>query len=103
MSNVQNDKNDGVRIITMHSSKGLEFQNVFIPDLTEGNIPAKQAVSSEEIEEERRLFYVAMTRAKRRLYLYGVQKRFRPDILQTSSADKKTEQQKLSRFFREII
>ena len=106
MSSVSEIKKDGVRIITMHSSKGLEYQNVFIPDLTEGNIPAKQAVRSGEIEEERRLFYVAVTRAKKRLFLYSVQKGFRSEYFHPSAAsdpDKKTEQQLLSRFFREII
>lgn len=60
---------DALKIMSMHSSKGLEFHTVFILDVTEGSIPYKKAVSKEEIEEERRLFYVAMTRAKRQLYL----------------------------------
>ncbi|MCR5650556.1 MAG: ATP-dependent helicase [Lachnospiraceae bacterium] len=61
--------NKGVNILTMHASKGLEFPVVFIPDMNEGNIPYGKAVMPAETEEERRLFYVAMTRAKRKLYL----------------------------------
>lgn len=53
-----------VRILTMHACKGLEFDHVWIPDLNEGNIPSRRAWSGEQIEEERRLFYVAMTRAR---------------------------------------
>lgn len=59
-----------LQLITMHSSKGLEFKTVLIPQLTEGNMPHHKARTKEEIEEERRLFYVAMTRAKEELYLF---------------------------------
>ena len=57
----------GVQIITMHACKGLEYPVVFLPDCNEGKVPHKKAVSPEEIEEERRMFYVAMTRAKSHL------------------------------------
>ena len=63
-----------VHILTMHACKGLEFDTVYIPDLNEGTIPAKQAWTRDQIEEERRLLYVAMTRAKQTLtitYLEG--------------------------------
>ena len=63
-----------VHILTMHACKGLEFDTVYIPDLNEGTIPAKQAWTRDQIEEERRLLYVAMTRAKHALtitYLEG--------------------------------
>ncbi|MCL2718521.1 MAG: ATP-dependent helicase [Lachnospiraceae bacterium] len=60
---------DGLNIITMHSSKGLEFQTVFLPHLNEGTLPGPRALTNEQIEEERRLFYVGMTRAKDELYL----------------------------------
>ena len=50
----------------MHSSKGLEFDIVFIIDANEGVCPHKKAILDEDIEEERRMFYVAMTRAKSR-------------------------------------
>lgn len=67
---------DSITIATMHSSKGLEFQVVFIPDANEGITPHKKAVLEEDIEEERRLFYVAMTRAKERLYIYSAKERY---------------------------
>ena len=50
--------------MTMHAAKGLEFDTVFIIQANEGRIPYKKAVQEEQTEEERRLFYVAMTRAK---------------------------------------
>ena len=61
-----------ISILTMHGAKGLEFDSVFMPDLNEGLVPYKKAVLDEEIEEERRLFYVGMTRAKKELHLYYV-------------------------------
>ncbi len=54
---------------TMHGSKGLEFDVVIIPDVNEGIIPYSKAVTKESLEEERRLFYVAMTRAKKQLII----------------------------------
>ena len=54
---------EGVALMTMHSCKGLEYPYVFLPDCNEGKIPHTKAVTMEEIEEERRMFYVAMTRA----------------------------------------
>ena len=53
----------------MHASKGLEFGSVFLPDLNEGILPGRQSITPASVEEERRLFYVAMTRAKNSLYL----------------------------------
>ncbi len=58
-----------IRLSTLHASKGLEFDTVFIVDVNEGIIPYKKAVLDQEMEEERRMFYVGMTRAKNRLYL----------------------------------
>ncbi|MCR5100102.1 MAG: ATP-dependent helicase [Butyrivibrio sp.] len=60
---------EGVRLITMHASKGLEFKTVWLPDLNEGIVPGRQATLTEEIEEERRMFYVGMTRAKENLIM----------------------------------
>jgi len=54
----------------------LEYHTVFIVDANEGITPHKKAVLPEDIEEERRLFYVAMTRAKEELYLYSAKDRF---------------------------
>ena len=70
------EKQDGVILCTMHSSKGLEFPIVFIPEANEGITPYQKAVMKEEIEEERRLFYVAMTRAKELLYVFSIKERF---------------------------
>lgn len=70
------EKQDGVILCTMHSSKGLEFPIVFISDANEGITPYQKAVMPEELEEERRLFYVAMTRAKELLYVFSVKERF---------------------------
>lgn len=64
------DNNNGqINLMTIHSSKGLEFDVVIIPDINEGVIPGKKAVTNEEIEEERRIFYVGCTRAKEELFL----------------------------------
>ena len=64
---------DGVWLMTLHAAKGLEFSRVFIPDVNEGNIPYGRMISDETAEEERRLFYVGMTRAKTALQLLCVQ------------------------------
>jgi DNA helicase-2/ATP-dependent DNA helicase PcrA len=59
----------GVHLLTLHGAKGLEFEAVFIPRLEEKELPIRQAKRPVEIAEERRLFYVGLTRAKRRLAL----------------------------------
>lgn len=63
-------RESGVQLLTMHASKGLEFDTVFLPECNEGKIPAEKAKTNAQMEEERRMFYVAMTRAKRRLVLF---------------------------------
>ena len=60
---------EGVTLITMHSSKGLEYEKVFMINCNEEVTPHKKAVKDEEIEEERRMFFVGMTRAKKELML----------------------------------
>jgi DNA helicase-2/ATP-dependent DNA helicase PcrA len=66
-----------VNIMTVHSAKGLEFEVVFIPGLEEGVFPSSRAINERNgIEEERRLLYVAITRAKKFLYLSFAQNRF---------------------------
>ena len=55
--------------MTMHGAKGLEFDTVFVIGANEKIMPYKKAETVDEIEEERRLFYVAMTRAKKRLVI----------------------------------
>lgn len=66
------DKNV-VRIMTIHTAKGLEFPVVFVPGMVDGQFPSKRLRNSDELEEERRLFYVALTRAMSRLYISGYQ------------------------------
>lgn len=63
---------DGVTLATLHSAKGLEYEVVYIIDVNEGIMPYKKAVLNQDIEEERRMFYVGMTRAKKELYLSSV-------------------------------
>lgn len=60
---------------TFHGAKGLEFDRVIILDANEGVTPSKHVSSEEEIEEERRMFYVAMTRAKKELCIGAVERR----------------------------
>ena len=62
----------GVVVSTMHGAKGLEYPIVFLPDANEQVIPHEKAGFSADLEEERRLFYVAMTRAKEKLHIYSV-------------------------------
>ena len=80
----------GVRLMTFHSSKGLEYKIVYMIDCNQGITPHRKAKAIEDMEEERRMFYVAMTRAKDRLYVYSAD----------SSFHKKAE---LSDFVKEIL
>ena len=80
----KNADRDAVVISTMHGCKGLEFDKVYIPEVVEGIIPYKKAIRQSDIEEERRLFYVAITRAKKELMItypknmYGKDKEVSP-------------------------
>lgn len=67
--------NNRINIMTMHSSKGLEFKAVFIVDANQGIIPTSKALRERDFEEERRLFYVAITRAIDYLNIYAVEER----------------------------
>ena len=71
---------DAVLLMTMHGAKGLEFECVFIPDVNEGVTPYSKAVLTEDIEEERRMFYVAITRAKSHLHIYYLKERFSKEV-----------------------
>jgi DNA helicase-2/ATP-dependent DNA helicase PcrA len=77
----KNREEDAVMIMTMHGSKGLEFECVFIPDANAGVIPHNKAIAGAALEEERRLFYVAMTRAKSHLHIYYLKERFNKEML----------------------
>lgn len=81
---------EGVVITTMHSAKGLEFDVVFILEANEGMSPYKKAVKPEEMEEERRMFYVAMTRARKHLHIYEVKEYYNKEL-------------EVSRFLKEIL
>ena len=87
------DKNNAVNIMTVHSSKGLEFDTVFISSFEEGIFPHERSVQEGNIEEERRLFYVAITRAKNKLFISNCTERKRYGKSITS---------KRSRFLKEI-
>lgn len=71
---------DAVMLMTMHGAKGLEFDCVFIPDANEGVIPHNKAVLDKDMEEERRMFYVALTRAKKYLHIYYLKERFNKEV-----------------------
>ena len=81
---------DALNLMTFHASKGLEFRRVYLIDLNEGLVPHRRAKTKEEIEEERRVLYVAMTRAKEELHLLYTEKRGGRDVPP-------------SRFLRELI
>jgi DNA helicase-2/ATP-dependent DNA helicase PcrA len=81
LTNDDNDKNpnaDTVSLMTIHSAKGLEFDNVFVVGLEENLFPSQMSLSSRtDLEEERRLFYVAITRAGKKLNLSYATSRYR--------------------------
>ncbi len=78
---------DAVSMVTMHSSKGLEWKVVILPDVNEGVVPHKKAVTDNELEEERRMFYVAMTRAKESLFLFYIQEKEAGNLLPSRFLD----------------
>jgi DNA helicase-2/ATP-dependent DNA helicase PcrA len=71
----RNNNDNSVSLATMHSSKGLEYKKVFVIDANEGITPFRKAVVDSDLEEERRMFYVALTRAKEELFVYSVEER----------------------------
>ena len=64
---------DRVAVATYHAAKGLEYHTVILPDLNERVIPHEKAMAAGGLEEERRLFYVAVTRAEKNLRLFSVE------------------------------
>jgi DNA helicase-2/ATP-dependent DNA helicase PcrA len=80
LTDADNDKEDAdvVKLMTIHAAKGLEFPCVFVGGMEETLFPSAMSINTrEELEEERRLFYVAVTRAKARLWLTYAQSRYR--------------------------
>ncbi len=76
-----NSRNENaVELSTMHSAKGLEYEIVYIMDAVEGVTPHAKSTLEDEIEEERRLFYVAVTRAKNELHVFWVKERFNKEM-----------------------
>ena len=81
--NSAEENEDKVKLMTIHSAKGLEFDYVFITGLEENLFPSSQCANSrQEMEEERRLFYVALTRARKMVTLTCAQTRYRFGSLQ---------------------
>ena len=72
----QEQKKEGVLVSTLHGVKGLEYELVYILNINEGSIPYRKAVLPAAVEEERRLFYVGMTRAKKQLILCYVKRQY---------------------------
>ena len=89
---------ESVTLMTMHGSKGLEYDKVFIVNCNEGITPHRKARSEEEIEEERRMFYVAMTRAKKELALFYIDSQKSPE-----KEDGTSKTMPPSRFLKEIV
>lgn len=96
--NVLKDKQNEIRenavhLLTMHASKGLEFDSVYIPYCNEGKIPHKKSIQKTQIEEERRMFYVAMTRAKEKLTISWISgTKEEPGLLSRFLSDLEVEQ-----------
>ncbi len=74
---------DAITLTTMHSAKGLEFDAVFISSVVSGVIPHEKSKSLDEIEEERRLFYVSITRAKKLLYISTIDSRYEDKVVKS--------------------
>ena len=74
---------NAIELSTMHSSKGLEYKIVYIVDAIETVMPHSKALLDEDIEEERRLFYVAVTRAKDELHIFIPKERFGKKTVQS--------------------
>lgn len=72
----QQNPENAVTLTTMHSAKGLEFKIVFIIDVNDGIIPYRKALMLSDVEEERRMFYVGLTRASERLHICTIKEKY---------------------------
>ena len=77
LEGLDQEQPDAVRLSTLHAAKGLEFAHVFVVGLEEGLLPHRESIANGNVEEERRLFYVGVTRAERSLHLSFCRKRKR--------------------------
>lgn len=83
-------KNSHVTVMTYHASKGLEFDRVYLPNLEYGKVPHGRMLTLQELEEERRMFYVALTRAKESLWLlYDKSQTISPFLEELKNIEKK--------------
>lgn len=90
----QREKREGIMLSTMHSAKGLEYEAVFILDANEGVIPHNKAVLEADVEEERRLFYVSVTRAKKYLHIFHLKERYHKEVQPSRFLDELMEEKK---------
>jgi DNA helicase-2/ATP-dependent DNA helicase PcrA len=91
---VENPGKEGIQLMTIHAAKGLEFPTVIVIGMNEGVLPTRQAINRGDVEEERRLAYVAITRAENRLLLL-----VRPE---ESGNERKKFENPVSRFIGEL-
>ena len=96
----EKDERGNVILSTIHSSKGLEWEYVFIIDVNEGKIPCEYAKNEDDIEEERRIFYVSCSRAKKKLYLFSPMNEVEAILHRTGQEN--DEYNSESRFIKEI-
>ena len=82
--NEEEEKTDQVKLMTLHAAKGLEFPYVYLIGMEEGILPHQNSIDSEQIEEERRLAYVGITRAQKQLtFSYCSHRKKYGDVLST--------------------
>ncbi|MBI2345210.1 UvrD-helicase domain-containing protein [Candidatus Dependentiae bacterium] len=89
----EDNSTDCIQMMTLHAAKGLEFKNVILAGLEEGILPSNQSIGQENVEEERRLFYVGITRAQEKLFITTSKYR---------NVFGKLDEQRPSRFLQEI-
>jgi ATP-dependent DNA helicase Rep len=82
--NEEEEKTDQIKLMTLHAAKGLEFLHVYLIGMEEGILPHQNSIDSEQIEEERRLAYVGITRAQKQLtFSYCSQRKKYGDVIAT--------------------